>query len=108
MTELSPKPPTTSNGTNGTNGANGATVTTLHPQIDHTAQRVKDATAEGIDRLASVLSTALTQFDKRTEQLKNLHANVSEQASGSVRQHPVITIGLAFVAGMLLEQLTRD
>ncbi|WP_426399398.1 hypothetical protein ACN9M1_24175 [Ralstonia sp. R-29] len=104
MTELTPKPPTN----NGTNGANGATVTTLHPQIDHTAQRVKDATAEGIDRLAGVISTALTQFDRRTEQLKTLHANVSEQASGSVRQHPVLTIGLAFVAGMLLEQLTRD
>ncbi|CAJ0786818.1 hypothetical protein LMG7141_01845 [Ralstonia condita] len=100
MTEPIPTPSTT--------GSHGATVTALHPQIDHTAQRVKDATAEGIDRLAGVISTALTQFDKRTEQLKHLHANVSEQASGSVRQHPVLTIGLAFVAGMLLEQLTRD
>ncbi|MHA2940604.1 hypothetical protein ACW9FF_00540 [Ralstonia mannitolilytica] len=54
------------------------------------------------------ISSALAQFDRRTEQLKNLHANVSQQASGSVREHPVITIGLAFVAGMLLEQLTRD
>lgn len=68
MTELTPKPPASSNGTTGTNGANGAIVTPLHPQIDHTAQRVKDATAEGIDRLASVLCMALTQFDKRTEQ----------------------------------------
>lgn len=103
MTEQNPKP-----STDGTNTANGANVTTLHPQIDHTAQRVKDATAEGIDRLAVVISSALTQFDRRTEQLKTLHANMSEQASGSVRQHPVVTIGLAFVAGMLLERLTRD
>jgi ElaB/YqjD/DUF883 family membrane-anchored ribosome-binding protein len=101
MTELNPTP-TSSNGTN------GSTVTTLHPQIDQTAQRVKDATADGIDRLAGVISSALAQFDRRPEQLKNLHANVSQQASGSVREHPVITIGLAFVAGMLLEQLTRD
>jgi len=102
MTELTPKPPS------GINDTNGATVTTLHPQIDHTAQRVKDATADGIDRLAGVVSNALAQFDQRTEQLKTLHANVSEQASGSVREHPVWTICLAFMAGMLLEQLTRD
>jgi len=100
MTELNPKPPT--------HGANGATVTTLHPQLDHTAQRVKDATAEGIDRLAGVVSSALSQFDRRSEQLKTLHANASEQASSSMRQHPALTIGLAFVAGMLLERLTRD
>ncbi|WP_199028096.1 hypothetical protein [Ralstonia sp. ASV6] len=97
MTELNPKPP-----------ANGATITTLHPQIDHTAQRVKDATAEGIDRLAGVVSNALTQFDRRAVQLKTLHANASEQASSSMHQHPVLTIGLAFVAGVLLERLTQD
>ncbi|MGM3277532.1 hypothetical protein [Ralstonia sp. 24A2] len=97
MTELPPKPP-----------ANSATVTTLHPQIDHTAQRVKDATADGIDRLAGVVSGTLTQIDRRTEQLKTLHANASEQASSSMRQHPALTVGLAFVAGVLLEQLTRD
>lgn len=106
MSELTPKP--SANGTSGTDGFNGSTVTTVHPQIDHTAQRVKDATAEGIDQLAGVISTALTQFDRRAEQLRNLHANVSEQARGAVRQHPVITIGMTFVAGMRLEQLTRD
>lgn len=97
MTELNPRPP-----------SDGATVTPLHPQIDHTAQRVKEATTEGIDRLAGVVSSALTQFDRRTEQLKTLHANASEQASSSMRQRPALTICLAFVAGVLLEQLTRD
>lgn len=63
MTELNPRPP-----------SDGATVTPLHPQIDHTAQRVKHATTEGIDRLAGVVSSALTQLDRRTEQLKTLHA----------------------------------
>ncbi|KHK57747.1 hypothetical protein PI87_04685 [Ralstonia sp. A12] len=97
MTELNPRPP-----------SDGATVTPLHPQIDHTAQRVKEAATEGIDRLAGAVSGALTQFDRHTAQLKTLHANASEQASSSMRQRPALTICLAFLAGVLLEQLTRD
>ncbi|WP_260402779.1 hypothetical protein [Ralstonia solanacearum] len=101
MTELNPSPPATS----------GQPLASPHPriaQIAQTAQRAKDATADGIDRLAGVISTALEQFERRTEQLKTVHADASRQAAASMRESPALTIALAFVAGILLERLTRD
>nr|EUJ11854.1 hypothetical protein RSP673_24000 [Ralstonia solanacearum P673] len=101
MTELNPSPPATS----------GQPLASPHPphlRIAQTAQRAKDATADGIDRLAGVISTALEQFERRTEQLKTAHADASRQAAASMRESPALTIALAFVAGVLLERLTRD
>ncbi|MBT1539133.1 hypothetical protein B7R78_0019160 [Ralstonia solanacearum] len=101
MTELNPSPPSTA-------AQSVASPHPPHPRIAQTAQRAKDATADGIDRLAGVISTALEQFERSTEQLKAVHADASRQAAASVRESPALTIVLAVVAGILLERLTRD
>lgn len=88
-----------------------------HEKVDNLAERAHpavDKLASGahgaVDRLAEMADATSARVSAGTERFNATRERVSENCSAYVRENPLASLGIAFLAGVVLSRLlnTRD
>jgi ElaB/YqjD/DUF883 family membrane-anchored ribosome-binding protein len=72
-----------------------------HPAVE----RLASGAHQAVDKIADVAGQAAETLGVKGEQLKNAQVQAMEQCRGYVRDHPVLSLGIAVAAGFLLSRL---
>lgn len=67
--------------------------------------RINSGAHHAVDQFASAAGQAADTLGVTDEQLKNAQVRAMEQCRGYVRDHPVMSLGIAIAAGFLLSRL---
>lgn len=71
-----------------------------------TIDKLSSAAEEAAEKIASVTSQATEVLGEKGEQLKEMEAQLMEDARDYIREHPITSMGIALAAGFMLSQLT--
>jgi ElaB/YqjD/DUF883 family membrane-anchored ribosome-binding protein len=67
--------------------------------------RLASGAHQAVDKIADAAGQAAETLGVKGEQLKNAQMQAMEQCRGYVRDHPVMSLGIAVAAGFLLSRL---
>jgi len=71
-----------------------------------TIDKLSSAAEEAAEKIANVTSQATDVLGEKGEQLKELEAQLVEDARDYIREHPITSMGIALAAGFMLSQIT--
>ncbi|MEF3076950.1 hypothetical protein V2P20_18135 [Methylobacter sp. Wu1] len=71
-----------------------------------TIDKLSSTAEEAAEKIASVTSQATEVLGEKGEQLKELEAQLMEDARDYIREHPITSMGIALAAGFMLSQIT--
>ena len=74
-----------------------------HPAVD----RIASGAHRTIDRATGAATQTATVFNEKREQLRNARSRAMGETRDYVRANPVLSLGIAVVAGYLLATLLR-
>lgn len=86
-------------------GSTHDTVNRLKQSAHDTVDRIADKAAPAVDRMRSSVSDMKDSMHARGEQLNAMQEQWLESCRSTVREHPVATVAVAVVAGMLLSKI---
>ncbi len=77
--------------------------TSAHQGID----KVSDAAHQTVDKIAGAATPAADWVNENARKLKQVEQQLVSDASNYVRQHPLASVGIAVVAGMIISKLMQ-
>jgi ElaB/YqjD/DUF883 family membrane-anchored ribosome-binding protein len=86
-------------------GSTHETVNRLKQSAHETVDRIADKAAPAVDRMRSGMHDVKDSMQARGEQLSAMQEQWLESCRSTVREHPIATVAVAVVAGMLLSKI---
>ncbi|MDI1230280.1 MAG: DUF883 domain-containing protein [Methylobacter sp.] len=71
-----------------------------------TIDNVSHSAHEAVDKIASATNQAAEALGEKGEQLKNAEQQLMGNCRGYVRDHPIMSLGIAVAGGFVLSRLT--
>ncbi len=94
-------PSNSGNGSGSSPSAMQRAVQGAHAAVDNVARRIETA----VDRVKSGAQTTAQTVQEGAGEIAEMEREMLESVRSTVRAHPLLTIGLAVAAGMLLSRL---
>lgn len=70
--------------------------------------RLASSVHEAVDKIAGAATQVVNTLGAKGEQLKGVEGRVMDACRGSVREHPVASLGIALAVGFVLSRLLRS
>lgn len=100
--------PLSSNGSTGTGMPDGNELVSRVAQGAHeTVDRLAEKAAPAVQKLESTVAQANETLHHQMERARELGDEWTDNVRGTVREHPLAAVGIAFALGMLFSRLSR-
>lgn len=100
--------PLSSNGPTGTGMPDGAELVSRVAQGAHeTVDRLAEKATPAVQKLESTVAQANETLHHQMERARELGDEWTDNVRGTVREHPLAAVGVAFALGMLFSRLSR-